>query len=220
MDRQTAYDQVVQTRLIAVLRGQFPPATALDVASTLISAGITVLEFTTNSPHAVAALQAVKAAYGAESCVGMGTVLDQSAARRALDAGADFIVAPTLDPAVVEVAHNADRLAIPGALTPNEAVAAAATGAKIVKLFPVGALGVDYFRFLRGPLNHIDFCCNGGITDANIGAFLRAGAVACGVGAWLTGTGTLSADTMAQRARVLRRLADEASGNLPPQQMA
>jgi 2-dehydro-3-deoxyphosphogluconate aldolase/(4S)-4-hydroxy-2-oxoglutarate aldolase len=145
----------------------------------------------------------------------MGTVLDAETARRALDAGADFIVAPSFSRDVVNISHQADVLAIPGVITPTEAVDAWATGAKLLKIFPIGVLGVDYFKALRGPLDHIAFCCNGGMDETNVGPFIKAGAVACGLAGWLTGDGTAPLETIGHRARVVRELVDSASSGQP-----
>jgi 2-dehydro-3-deoxyphosphogluconate aldolase / (4S)-4-hydroxy-2-oxoglutarate aldolase len=137
-------------------------------------------------------------------------VLDAETAQRALDAGADFVVAPSFNREMVDTVHRAGVLAIPGVITPTEAVDAWATGAKLIKIFPIGALGVDYFKAVRGPLDHIAFCCNGGMDDTNVGGFIKAGAAACGMAGWLTGDGTMPLETIARRAQTLRDIVDAA----------
>lgn len=211
MDTSTAFARIERCGIVVVLRGRFPPDTALPVVETLLQAGLDAVEFTTNSAQALESLQAVRAAFGADVCAGMGTVLDAAAAQRALDGGADFLVAPSFSPAVVAAAQAADRLIAPGVITPTECVDAWALGVRLLKLFPIGPLGLDYFRTLRGPLDHMTFMCNGGIDDANAGEFIRAGALACGTG-WPVGDGTGSLEWVRDRARRLRRAVDAARG--------
>ena len=211
MDTSTALARIERCGIVVVLRGRFPPNTALPVVETLLQAGLDAIEFTTNSAQALEALQAVRAAFGADVCAGMGTVLEADAAQRALNAGADFLVAPSFSPAVVAAAQAADRLIAPGVITPTECVDAWALGVRLLKLFPIGPLGLDYFRTLRGPLDQMAFMCNGGIDDANAGEFIRAGALACGTG-WPVGDGSSPLEWVRDRAHRLRRVVDAARG--------
>jgi 2-dehydro-3-deoxyphosphogluconate aldolase / (4S)-4-hydroxy-2-oxoglutarate aldolase len=89
-------------------------------------------------------------------------------------------------------------------ITPTECVDAWAMGVKLLKLFPIGSLGIDYFKTLRGPLDHMRFMCNGGTNEVNVRQFMEAGAMACGMGPWLVGDGKLPLDTIQKRARQLR----------------
>jgi 2-dehydro-3-deoxyphosphogluconate aldolase / (4S)-4-hydroxy-2-oxoglutarate aldolase len=212
MHSQQAYDMIEQTKIVAGMRGAFAPPVALDVAEALMDAGVTCFELTMNSEQPIAAMQAIKAAYGDKACVGMGTVLDPQTAQRVLDAGADFVVSPAFQPEVVQVVLDVDILVAPGVITPSEAVAAWGMGVKLLKLFPIGPLGLDYFKAVTGPLNHMKFMCNGGMTAENAGEFIGAGAVACGMASWLTGKGTFNQDVIATRARQLHRVIDAAQG--------
>lgn len=209
MQTEQALERVRQSGLMAGLRGNFPPETALRVTAVMMEAGIPVFEFLMNSVQPIEAMQAVKREFGDAACVGMGTVLDAATAERALDAGADFIVAPSFSPAVVLAAQARDVLVAPGVLTPTECVDAWSLGVKMLKLFPVGPLGVDYFKAIRGPLDHMTFMCNGGTSDANVGEFLRAGAVACGMGGWLSGEGSTPLETIRQRGQRLVQIVRE-----------
>lgn len=202
-DTFTTYQMIEQTHIVAGMRGAFGPETALRVTEVLMSEGIRVFELTMNSEDPIDAMQAVKKAYGDEAAVGMGTVLDTETAKRVLDAGADFIVSPAFSPAVVQVALDADVLIAPGVATPTEAVNAWEMGVPLLKLFPIGALGIDYFRAMFGPLNHMKFMCNGAMNQENARAFLQAGAVACGMAGWLTGNGTVPLETIRARAHTL-----------------
>ena len=214
MDSAAALNQIRSTGIVAGMRGAFPPDVALYVADVLMNEGINVFEMMMNSEEPIAAMQAVKAEYGAEACVGMGTVLDVESAHRVLDAGADFVVSPAFQPDVVSAVMARGVLMGPGAATPSEAVAAWNMGVPIVKLFPIGALGIDYFSAIFGPLKHMTFMCNGAINDQNARDFIRAGAVACGMGAWLVGDGTWSKSQLRSRARILVNAVQSAQGGV------
>jgi 2-dehydro-3-deoxyphosphogluconate aldolase/(4S)-4-hydroxy-2-oxoglutarate aldolase len=194
---------------MAGMRGYFPPDNTLRVTGVLMREGINVFELTMNSDHAIEAMQAAKREYGDAACVGMGTVLDAETARRVLEAGADFIVSPAFNPEVVRAAQAADVLVAPGVITPTECVDAWAMGVKLLKIFPIGPLGLDYFKTIRGPLDHIRFMCNGGTNDVTVREFMEAGAVACGMANWLTGDGHMPLETIGQRARLLRQVVAE-----------
>jgi 2-dehydro-3-deoxyphosphogluconate aldolase/(4S)-4-hydroxy-2-oxoglutarate aldolase len=217
MDATQVLNRIAREGLVAVLRGGFPPETALRAADALVSAGITSIELTTNSTQPFEALRALKRALELDAAVGMGTVLDAEMAARALDAGADFIVAPSFDRGMVAAGVAANVLTIPGVMTPTEIVEAWTAGARLVKVFPAGLLGLDYFRAVRAPLNHIPMLANGGTSEANVGDFLRAGALACGVAGWLTGDGSWEPAEIARRGRLLvDAVAAARRGGSPP----
>ncbi len=215
MNTEAAYSMIERTALMAGMRGDFPPEKALGIAGVLVEEGINVFELTMNSTGAIEAMQLIKREYGADVCSGMGTVLDEATAKKVLDAGADFIVSPAFNRGVVLAAQGADVLVAPGVITPTEAVDAWAMGVKLLKIFPIGPLGLDYFKAVRGPLDHIKFMCNGGTNDTNVGDFLKAGAVACGMANWLTGDGHMPLDTIRHRARTLREIAEAARTGQP-----
>ena len=185
------------------MRGAFPPDVALRVSETLMGEGINVFEMMMNSQEPVAAMRALKSEYGDEACVGMGTVLAVDKAIQVMDAGADFVVSPAFQRDVVAAVMARDILVGPGVATPSEAVAAWDMGVKLLKLFPIGALGIEYYRAMFGPLKHMTFMCNGAMDDHNAREFLQAGAIACGMGAWLVGDGSWSKSQLRSRARIL-----------------
>ena len=217
MNSTTAYDMIANTGMIAGMRGNFPPEVALKLAAVLVEEGITAFEFTMNSVQPLEAMQAVKAEFGSAVASGMGTVLDVETAKRVLDAGADFVVSPAFTPAVVETIVAADVLMAPGVITPSECVDAWAMGVKMLKIFPIGALGVEYFKAVRGPLDHMKFMANGGIDPETTRAFIKAGAVACGAAGWLTGKGDWPLEDVRQRARQLMAAVEEARTGQPRQ---
>jgi len=213
MDSSTALEYVKESGIVAGMRGAFPPDVALHVASVMMGEGINCFEFLMNSDEPIEAMQAVKAEYGDEACVGMGTVLDVATAEKVMDAGADFVVSPAFQPDVVKAVLARDILVAPGVATPSEAVHAWEMGVKLLKLFPIGALGIDYFKAMFGPFNHMTFMCNGAMTDENARAFIQAGAVACGMGGWLVGDGTWNDSKLRSRARILVNAVDSALGD-------
>ena len=196
-------NELQQRGLLAGMRGHFPPEKALPICAALVEEGINVFEFTMNSTQPIAAMQAVKAELGATVFCGMGTVLDADTARRVIDAGADFIVSPAFQPAVVQVALDADLLIAPGVLTPGECVQAWDMGVSLLKFFPAEPAGPAYFRALRGPLSHMRFLVNGGISADNVGDYFAAGATCAGLSGWLTGKGDWPLAEIRGRARRL-----------------
>lgn len=209
-------ERIKETQVVAVMRGDFRADRALEVADVLLKEGISIFEMTTNSTEPIKAMQVLKRVYGRRAYVGMGTVLDVKTAKQVMDAGADFVVSPAFDPEVVQTVTRAGKMMIPGVTTPSEAVAAWDMGVPILKLFPVGVLGVQYFKTMFGPLNHMTFMCNGGITDANAPAFVKAGAVGVGVAGWLTGSGDTDTAHIQERARILNAAL---RGEQPPVQV-
>jgi 2-dehydro-3-deoxyphosphogluconate aldolase / (4S)-4-hydroxy-2-oxoglutarate aldolase len=212
MDSQTVFNVIAEGHLMAGMRGGFSPHSAVETARTLYEEGIRVFEYTMNSPQPFESMQAIKQTFGDDACVGMGTVLTVEAAQQAVAAGADFVVSPAFQPEVVRVVLDAGVLMAPGVTTPSEAVAAWAMGVPLLKLFPIGALGVDYFKAMFGPLKHMKFQINGGMNAENVPLFLNAGAVSCGMAGWLTGDGSMGQDAIRNRARQLKRAIDAAYG--------
>jgi len=190
--------------MVAITRGNFPPAVVLPLAETLLSEDIHTLELTFNSVQPLESLRALKREFGERLAVGMGTVLREDDARAALDDGADFIVSPAFQPRIVSLVQEAGCLMIPGVMTPSEAVTAWEMGLELLKLFPIGALGIEFYKAFFAPLDHMRFMCNGAMNERNTIEFLRAGAMAVGMGGWLTGDGTWSAEQIRERARLLK----------------
>lgn len=216
MGAQATLDKMETQGIIAGMRGAFPPAEALRVAKVMTQYGINGFELTMNSEQPIEAMQAIKREYGDDVCVGMGTIFDIETAKRVLDAGADFVVSPAFQPKIVEVVMSADVLMAPGVITPTEAVTAWGMGVKLLKLFPIGVLGVEYFKNIFAPLNHMKFMCNGAVDADNIHQLIKAGAVMAGMGGWLTGGGkALSDEMLHHRAELIRNAVDSAKSGQP-----
>lgn len=168
---------------------------AMPVAEALLQAGLPVVEITMTVPNAIDAIRAVAQRFAGKLLVGAGTVTDAETTRRAVDAGAEFIVTPCLVPEVIEAARRADVAVLPGALTPTEVFQAFRAGGDMVKVFPVQSVGgAAYVRALRGPFPDIPLVPTGGVTLENVAEMFEAGATAVGVG-----TELISKDALARR---------------------
>ena len=180
---------ILETRVVAIGRN-LPEAALSDVAAALVAGGIRAFELTLTTDGALDGIAALRRAWPEDRLlVGAGTVLDEAHAARAVEAGARFLVTPHLDPALIGWAAARGIACFPGAFTPTEVLAAWRAGAAAVKLFPASAAGPSFVREMRGPLPQIPLVPTGGITADNAPAFIAAGAVAVGVGGWLTGGG-------------------------------
>lgn len=192
MTREDTLAEIERVGVIAVIRADSPDA-MVDVARSLAEGGVTACEITMTVPDAIEAIRAVSRELGNEAIIGVGTVLDSDTAEEAIAAGAEFVVSPILDPAVVETAHRHDKVAIPGALSPTEALTAWNAGADVVKVFPANHFGPRYFRDLHGPLPHIRLSPTGGVNLETTSQWIEAGAVAVGVGSALVRKDLLAA---------------------------
>jgi len=181
LSKSECVQRIIECGVMAAAR--LPSAgTALDAAAALLHGGVSVIEFSMTMPGALEAIQSVTAHMGGQVLVGVGTVLDPETARAAILSGAQFVVSATISPAVVEMAHRYGRPAIPGALSPTEVLTAYECGAELVKVFPAGNLGPDYVRAVLAPLCQVSLMVDGGVTLHNAKDFVKAGAVALGVG--------------------------------------
>lgn len=180
---------ILEGRVIGIGRG-LPPDRILDIGSGLAAGGVRAFEITLNSDGALAAIRRLAARFApGELLVGAGTVMTPSAATAAIDAGATFIVTPNTDPEVIDLALSRGVPSFPGAFTPSEAIAAWRAGASAVKLFPASVVGPGFVRELRGPMPEIPLVPTGGVTLESGPGFIAAGAIAIGIGSWLTAGG-------------------------------
>jgi 2-dehydro-3-deoxyphosphogluconate aldolase / (4S)-4-hydroxy-2-oxoglutarate aldolase len=146
--------------------------------------GIPVVEITMTVPNAVSVIREVAKQHGAKVLIGAGTVTTAEQAESCIQAGAEFLVSPGLSVPVLSVARAAEKLAIPGALTPTELMNAHDQGARLVKIFPCGNVGGPrYLKSLKAPFPKAELIPTGGVNTANAAEFIAAGAFALGVGA-------------------------------------
>jgi len=179
--KQDLLGRLLQSGVVAVVR-KIEADKVMNVISALVEGGITGIEVTMDSPNALNAISEAKKLYGDKAVIGAGTVLDGESANRAIQAGADFIFAPTLSKDTIAVSNRYGKIVIPGVFTPTEILQAYEWGADIVKVFPASVLGSQFIKDVRGPLGHIPMMPTGGIGLDNIQEYIKAGAVAAGVG--------------------------------------
>jgi len=176
-----ALERIAAARLIAIVRtGDLDEA--LRVTEAVHGAGVEIVEYSLAGNAALAAIRACRKRFGDAVLLGAGTVLTGQQAAVAVDAGADFLIAPNVDAEVLESASGLGVLHIPGALTPTEIVLAIRLGAPAVKLFPAARLGAAYVRDLRGPLPDLRLIATGGVSAGNAAEFLEAGCIAVAAG--------------------------------------
>jgi len=184
MSREVDLRRVVDCGIVAVVRAPDPTG-LVEVIRALAEGGVTVAEVTFTVPGAAEVIREAKKLLGDQVLLGAGTVLDPETARVAILAGAEFIVAPTVNVEVIRLCRRYDKLVMPGAFTPTEILTAWEAGADIVKVFPADVLGPAFFRALRGPLPQVKLMPTGGVDLTTATEFLNAGAVCLGVGSQL-----------------------------------
>jgi 2-dehydro-3-deoxyphosphogluconate aldolase / (4S)-4-hydroxy-2-oxoglutarate aldolase len=179
---RTAVLQTIEaTGVVAVIR--LRDAERLQqVVEALIAGGVRALEVTMTVPRAVELIAGLARILPPEFELGAGTVLDADTALRVIEAGARFVVSPVFKPEVVDVCREHDVVAAPGCFTPTEILAASEAGADVVKVFPAAALGPGFLKDVLAPLPQVRLMPTGGVTKDNAGEWIRAGAVALGVG--------------------------------------
>lgn len=190
--------------LIPVLRAKSAKQ-AHAIVQAMIAGGVTVVEVTMTVPGAIDLLKELKSEYGSTLLLGSGTVTTAEQAEATINAGAEFVVSPSLHSAVIAATKAAGKLSIPGALTPTEAVTAWDAGADYIKIFPCSAVGgAAYLKALLAPFPHFKLIPTGGVTLQTAESFLKAGAQALGVGSDLVNLAAIDAghpETITETAR-------------------
>ncbi len=181
---ESVRERLQEAKVIAILR-RMPPEAIASIAEAMVAAGVRVIEITFGSAGTAQAIAAVKARYGPTALIGAGTVMTRGQVDEASAAGAEFLLSPHFDPALVQYAQSKGIVFIPGVTTPSEIAQAMALDCSILKLFPAGSLGPGYLKDLKGPFREMDFIPTGGIGKDNGAQFFRAGALALGMGGLL-----------------------------------
>lgn len=194
-------NQILENKIVAIIRGA-DPSDVKRIVNALSEGGIRILEVTLNSPSALLVIEELSKQADKKILIGAGTVLDQSAAKDAVSAGAKFIISPSFDPAIIETTKKLEAVSIPGAFTPTEILAAFKAGGDIIKVFPASG-GSQYIKDIRGPLSFIPLMPTGGIHLQNIREFFDAGAMAVGIGSALVNTKQKITDEYLQQLKSL-----------------
>lgn len=206
MSKKDLLYRISSERLIPVVRVA-TSREALNVASALVKGGSHLIEITMTVEGALDAIRELRREMPEGIWVGAGTVLDGKTAGEALEAGAQFLVSPSLSMQVISVARQAGVAVIPGAMTPTEILSAWEAEADLVKVFPAGALGgPSYIKALKGPLPQVQLVPTGGVSPQNALDFIKAGATAVGMGGELVDRASVAQgawDRITQRTRAL-----------------
>ena len=191
------------------------PEVCFKAMEALRAGGLHALEVTTTTPNAIEVVREARRKYGNETLIGLGTVLDAETAEKGIEAGAQFIVSPSVHKEILDVCKKHDIVSCPGTFSATEVVQAWKWGADLVKVFPISQIGPSYMKALMGPLPWIKFVPTGGVGVENAGEFIKAGAYCLGVGGGLVSKKAISAgnfDLLTQAAREILKAVSDARG--------
>ncbi|MGY1437671.1 bifunctional 4-hydroxy-2-oxoglutarate aldolase/2-dehydro-3-deoxy-phosphogluconate aldolase [Streptomyces reniochalinae] len=187
MYRHEATQAITAQRAFGIVRTA-TPGEAVTAAGTVLDAGLDAVEVALTTPQALRALDELTAARPT-ALIGAGSVLDETAARAAIEAGARFLVSPSLHREVLRTGHRYGVPVFPGVASPTEIVRALEDGADALKLFPASAVAPSWVRDVRAALPQAPLIPTGGVTVETAPEWIAAGAVACGLGSALTSGG-------------------------------
>ena len=175
--------QLMRTGVLGIIRVDQAEG-LVRIAQAMQEGGLDCVEITMTTPGTLKAIEEASEKLS-NVVIGVGTVLDGATARQAILAGAKFLVTPTVELDVIEMAHRYGKVVIPGAMSPTEILTAWEAGADMVKVFPASILGPKYLKAVRGPLPQIPLVPTGGVTADNAGEFIHAGAAMVCASSWL-----------------------------------
>lgn len=191
MRKQQILQRICEEGVVAVLRGETPEQ-AVEMAEQAIAGGIKIIEVTMTVPFALEAIETLAKKYDPDpnapnyAVIGVGTVLDAETARAAILSGAEFVVSPAFHEETVRMCNRYRVPIFPGAMTIAEIQAALEAGVDIVKLFPGNLFSPEMIKAIKGPLPQVDIMPTGGVSLDNLADWIKAGAVAVGIGSDLT----------------------------------
>jgi 2-dehydro-3-deoxyphosphogluconate aldolase / (4S)-4-hydroxy-2-oxoglutarate aldolase len=184
-DKDSIIKHLLGSKVLSIIR-HHSPENLPETIEAIATGGVKSIEITANTPGFAETLKKISSMKGI--LPGAGTVLDVASAKKAVDAGARYLVSPICPITVAEYCRKNDIVFIPGTFTPTEIVSAREQGGDIIKVFPAVTLGPGFFKALRGPLKNIPIMATGGIDSGNAPSFLEAGADMIGVGTNLFGS--------------------------------
>ena len=191
--------------IVAVIRLR-DAAKLRAVVDALAAGGVRALEITMTVPNAVGLLRELSDTLPDGFLLGAGTVTDATTARAVIDAGARFVVGPVFRREIITVCHDRDVAVMPGCFSPTEMFEAYEAGADLVKIFPATMLGPQFIKDVRAPLPHVKLMPTGGVTIDNAGEWIRAGAVAVGLGSALIDAAAVERGDLARVTENARRV--------------
>jgi 2-dehydro-3-deoxyphosphogluconate aldolase/(4S)-4-hydroxy-2-oxoglutarate aldolase len=182
LKREKALQKLAEKKIVGIVRTDSADS-AIWTSNLLIETGFNLIEIPFTVPEAVDVIETLSEQHP-NAVIGAGTVLDLETCYQALSAGAEFIVSPALIPEAIQFGLDEDILVLPGCMTPTEMHTAMSLGAAGVKFFPAQcAGGADFISAIKGPLPHIPIIPTGGIQLEHVSQYLKAGALAVGIGA-------------------------------------
>ncbi len=184
MNKTQVLDKVKALGLLAVIRGPSPELT-VQMVEALIHGGVLGIEITYSTPNAEEVVKTLAKKFGDEIVLGMGTLTKIEQAATAKAAGANFLVSPICESALVKSMVASGLLTMAGALTPTEVFQAYSLGTDVVKVFPGSLGGPAYIKALKGPFPYIPMMPTGGVNAGNVADWFAAGVVAVGAGSEL-----------------------------------
>ena len=213
MTKQDVLRKIGEVGLVPVVRARSADE-AMRVVDAICAGGVPILEITMTVPGAIGVVEQLSRRFGSDVVLGAGTVLDPETARACILAGARFVVSPALNLETIAMCRRYSVAVVPGALTPTEVVTAWTAGADVVKVFPCGAVGgASYIKSLKAPLPQVELIPTGGVSVKTAADFIKAGALALGVGADLVDTKAVAegnAGLVTEKAREYVRIVQEA----------
>lgn len=189
--KQEIINLINKEKLITICRGIYEKD-LLDLVSALHDGGIKLVEVTFDQSasepivRTAEAIQLINEHFKGKVRVGAGTVLNVEQVLAAKDAGAEYIISPNTNFAVIKETIKHDLVSIPGALTPSEVANAHDCGADFIKLFPAGTLGIKYGKDIKAPLSHVKYLATAGIDEKTFKEFMDIGFCGAGVSGRLT----------------------------------
>lgn len=177
-------NRLCDNRIVAIIR-KIEKQKIEKVVQALLEGGINSIEITMDSDGTLELIKNIKNVFKNSMILGVGTVLDSMSCRMAIEAGAEFVVTPTVNANVIKMANMYGKPCISGAMTPTEILTAYEYGAPMIKVFPAATLGPSYFKEVSGPLGHIPLMATGGINIENIENFAKVGVRTFGLGSSL-----------------------------------
>lgn len=196
--REDIIEKIKTYKIIAIIRDIYG-ADRRKLMKALRDGGIRLAEFTFDQAkpenwHATQEnIRETRQQFAGELSCGAGTVMDTKQLAMAKEAGAEFIISPDTNEAVIRETRKLGMVSIPGAFSPTEIAEASSFGADFVKIFPASVLGKEYFQSVKGPLKHIPLLAVGGVSFRNLEEYLEAGALGVGIGGELTNKKWLAA---------------------------
>lgn len=191
MNKEKTLQRLAESGVVAVIRAQ-SESQLQDIARALLEGGVVGIEVTMTTPKAIKGIEKLADTLGDKIVVGVGTILDPATCAAAIHAGAQFVVSPVFNPAVVELTRKLGKVSIPGACTPTEIFTAWSAGADVVKVFPATALGPTFFKDILAPMPFLKLTPTGGVDLKTTPEWIKAGAVCVGAGSALVGKEALA----------------------------